>query len=396
LPFPGRTGAWNAITDVPGVAVGFCTLTDPARNMRFGVTAIVPRRDQGAPRPVCITDTRSVGAVHAGATRRMIDRHADHLSGNLAWAMPVVAETHDGVLNDINAMFAEPRHATGAPDAAKSGPVAEGAVGGGNGMISCEFKAGTGASLRVVRIGGADHAAGALVRANHGLRPWPNILGQPVGKLMPEGILPDVSGPTDHPVSLKPCPATVDELARVHTRAHIAKVHAMSDAGGGDAGVFTPFGRGRHEIAQRAAGGATVAIGAILRGKVENACALTCPPGHHALPDPGMGFCLPASIPVAVQHARAVHGPARVAVEDWDVHHGGGTQARFHEGPQTLTMSLHQDNLFPPDSGGPEERGSGAGEGHDPNIPPPAAAAGPIWMPSAALCCPRWTASAPT
>jgi len=181
----------------------------------------------------------------------------------------------------------------------------------------------------------------------------------------------DVSGMTDHLVSLKPRYATDDELARVHTRAHIEKIHAMSDAGGGDASVFTPFGQGSYEIAQLAAGGAIVAIEAVLSGKVDNAYALTRPPGHHALPDLGMGFCLFANIPVAIQHARAVHGLGRVAVVDWDVHHGNGTQACFYEDPETLTISIHQDNLFPADSGGLEERGAAAGLGYNLNIPLP-------------------------
>lgn len=181
----------------------------------------------------------------------------------------------------------------------------------------------------------------------------------------------DASGMTEHLVSLKPRPATEDELARVHTRDHIAKIRTMSDAGGGDASVFTPFGQGSFEIAQLAAGGAIVAIEAVLSGQVDNAYALTRPPGHHALPDLGMGFCLFANIPVAIQHARAMHGLGRVAVVDWDVHHGNGTQACFYEDPETLTISIHQDNLFPADSGSLDERGAGAGFGHNINVPLP-------------------------
>jgi acetoin utilization deacetylase AcuC-like enzyme len=176
---------------------------------------------------------------------------------------------------------------------------------------------------------------------------------------------------TDHLVHLKPRYASEDELARVHTRDHIDKIHRMSDAGGGDASIMTPFGQNSFEIAQMAAGGAIVALEAVLQGRVDNAYALIRPPGHHALPDLGMGFCLFANIPVAIQHARAVHGLGRVAVIDWDVHHGNGTQACFYDDPNTLTISLHQDNLFPPDSGKLEERGSGAGFGHNINLPLP-------------------------
>ena len=215
LPFPGTTGPLNAITDVPGVRVGFTTLTDPARGMRTGVTAIIPR-EGNLPQPVwagtyslngngemtgthwitdagyflgpvLITNTHGVGAAHHGATHWMMDTYADHFRNDHAWAMPVVAETYDGVLNDITAMFVTPDHAIAALDAARGGPVAEGSVGGGNGMISYEFKGGTGTSSRRVEIGGAAYTIGALVQANHGVRPWLNILGRPVGQLMPEG-----------------------------------------------------------------------------------------------------------------------------------------------------------------------------------------------------------------
>lgn len=217
LPFPGTPGPLNAITDVPGVEVGFCTLTDPARGMRTGVTAILPRpgtlpkpvwaghyalngngemtgthwiNDAGYfLGPVLITNTHGVGAAHLGATRWMIDHYADYFRDNHAWAMPVVAETYDGVLNDINAMHVQPEHAIAALNARAAGPVAEGSTGGGNGMICYEFKGGTGTASRRVQIGGEDYTIAALVQANHGIRPWLTILGRPVGRLLPEGAL---------------------------------------------------------------------------------------------------------------------------------------------------------------------------------------------------------------
>jgi L-aminopeptidase/D-esterase-like protein len=215
LPFPGITGPLNAITDVPGVEVGFCTLTDPARSMRTGVTAILPRpgttpqpvwagqyslngngemtgshwiNDAGYfLGPVLITNTHGVGAAHLGATRWMIAHYADYFRDEHAWAMPVVAETYDGVLNDINALHVTPDHAIAALNARASGPVAEGSTGGGNGMIAYEFKGGTGTSSRRVPIGGKEYTVAALVQANHGIRPWLTILGRPIGRLMPEG-----------------------------------------------------------------------------------------------------------------------------------------------------------------------------------------------------------------
>jgi D-aminopeptidase len=217
LPFSGTPGPFNTITDVPGVAVGFCTLTDPARGMRTGVTAILPRPG-AVPKPVwagqyalngngemtgthwindagyflgpiCITNTHGVGAAHTGATRWMIDTYSDYFQNHHAWAMPVVAETYDGVLNDITAMHVKPDHALAALNAATTGPVAEGSTGGGNGMICYEFKGGTGTSSRLVEIDGQGYTVAALVQANHGIRPWLNILGRPVGQLMPEDTL---------------------------------------------------------------------------------------------------------------------------------------------------------------------------------------------------------------
>ena len=103
--------------------------------------------------------------------------------------MPVVAETYDGVLNDINALHVTPDHAIAALNACASGPVAEGSTGGCNGMIAYEFKGGTGTSSRRVPIGGQEYTVAALVQTNHGIRPWLTILGRPIGRLMPEGAL---------------------------------------------------------------------------------------------------------------------------------------------------------------------------------------------------------------
>lgn len=217
LPFPGRPGRWNAITDVAGVSVGFATLTDPARRMRTGVTAIRPRADDaGRPvpvmagfcalngngemtgthwidhagyfaGPVCITNTHSVGAVHHGTVRWMMQHYAEWFGNAHAWAMPVVAETYDGVLNDITALHVTPEDAMAAIGAARSGPVAEGATGGGNGMIAYEFKGGTGTASRLVTLGQREFTLGVLVQANHGRRDWFTVLGRPVGQMMPEG-----------------------------------------------------------------------------------------------------------------------------------------------------------------------------------------------------------------
>ncbi|MCB1379978.1 MAG: class II histone deacetylase [Alphaproteobacteria bacterium] len=181
----------------------------------------------------------------------------------------------------------------------------------------------------------------------------------------------EVSGLLDHLVSIKPRYATEDELARFHTREHIARIKEMSAGFGGDASTLTPFGTGSFEIAQLAAGGTMAAFDAVIEGKVRNAYALVRPPGHHAIAGVGMGFCLFGNAVVAIMHARAAHKLGRIATVDWDVHHGNGTQAAFYDDPATLTISLHQDNLFPPDSGGLTENGAGRGEGYNLNIPLP-------------------------
>ena len=181
----------------------------------------------------------------------------------------------------------------------------------------------------------------------------------------------EVSGLLDHLLPIKPRYATEDELARVHTREHIARIKAMSAESGGDASTLTPFGTGSFEIAQLSAGGTMAAFDAVIEGKVSNAYALVRPPGHHATADVGMGFCLFGNVAIAIAHARTTHKVGRIATVDWDVHHGNGTQSIFYQDPSTLTISLHQDNLFPPDSGGVAENGEGAGKGYNLNVPLP-------------------------
>jgi len=181
----------------------------------------------------------------------------------------------------------------------------------------------------------------------------------------------EVSGLLDHLIPLKPRYATEAEIGRFHTPDYIARIKEMSAGSGGDTGALTPFGTGSFEIAQLAAGGAMVAFDAVITGKVKNAYALIRPPGHHAIAKLGMGFCLFGNAVIAIMHARAVHGIGRVATVDWDVHHGNGTQSAFYSDPSTLTISLHQDNLFPAKSGGLAETGEGAGKGYNINIPLP-------------------------
>ncbi|QDL93349.1 class II histone deacetylase [Paroceanicella profunda] len=181
----------------------------------------------------------------------------------------------------------------------------------------------------------------------------------------------EVSGLLGQLTALPATPVTQEDILRVHTPAYVAKLRALSEAEGGDAGGLTPFGTGSFEIARLAAGGTCRVLEAVLRGEVANGYALTRPPGHHAERDIGMGFCLLGNIPIAILKARAEHGLGRVAVVDWDVHHGNGTEQAFWEDGETLTISLHQDRLFPLTTGGTGSRGAGAGLGANINIPLP-------------------------
>ena len=227
LPVPGTPGPLNAITDIAGLGVGFTTIVSPPGanpQIRTGVTAIVPHLNEDAPLctwagfhalngngemtgvhwvedaglirgPILITNTHSVGMVHHAAVRWMMTRYAKGLAGHHFWAMPVVAETYDGVLNDINGLHVTEAHALAALDAAKPGPVAEGNVGGGTGMIAYEWKGGSGTASRQVEAGGRDGIVAALVQANHGRGEWLTVLGVPVGReLKPEPVYAKETG----------------------------------------------------------------------------------------------------------------------------------------------------------------------------------------------------------
>jgi len=218
LPFEGETGELNAITDVPGVLVGNKTLISGSLPMiqgkgpiRTGITSILPRGFIKEPQPIwsgmyalngngemtgshwikdggyfigpiCITNTNSVGITHHASIKWIINQYKEYWSKNHLWAMPVVAETYDGVLNDINGQHVTELDVTEAINRAKSEEVQEGNCGGGTGMISYEFKGGTGTSSRMINIEGEKFTIATLVQANHGIRPWLNILGVPVGK----------------------------------------------------------------------------------------------------------------------------------------------------------------------------------------------------------------------
>ena len=204
IPFEGSPGSLNAITDVAGVEVGMTTLI-AGENVRTGVTAILPRGksssdpafagwfslngngemtgtawiDEGGflEGPVFITNTHSVGTVRDASIEWSARR------GKLfqPWALPVVAETYDGGLNDINGFHVKPAHVFAALDSASSGSVAEGNVGGGTGMVCYGFKCGTGTASRILGAAAGGYTVGVLVQANHGGRNQLRVAGAPVG-----------------------------------------------------------------------------------------------------------------------------------------------------------------------------------------------------------------------
>ena len=168
-------------------------------------------------------------------------------------------------------------------------------------------------------------------------------------------------------------PAALEDVLRVHTSRYIDEFRRVSEAGGGDLGISAPFGKGGFEIALVSAGLAIAAIDDVIKGVVQNAYALCRPAGHHCLPDQPIGFCLLANIPIAIEAARARHGIGRVAVVDWDVHHGNGTQSIYYDRSDVLTLSLHQETTgIPAGFGDADQRGQGAGLGFNLNVPLPA------------------------
>tara|TARA_B110000261_G_C13055313_1_gene345894 strand:+ start:210 stop:1385 length:1176 start_codon:yes stop_codon:yes gene_type:complete len=181
----------------------------------------------------------------------------------------------------------------------------------------------------------------------------------------------EVSGLLSQLRAIEARAATEQEILRFHTQEHLDRVKQLSANEGGDAGFFSPIGRGSYEIAALSAGGVISAVDAVIEQKVNNAYALVRPPGHHALADTAMGFCSFGNAVIAGLHAMEVHGLERIAYVDWDVHHGNGTQSGFWEDPRALTISIHQDRCFPLDSGSLSEIGAGAGEGFNMNIPLP-------------------------
>jgi L-aminopeptidase/D-esterase-like protein len=297
IPFEGNPGQLNAITDVKGVTVGYTTLitgdgklqvgTGPVRT---GVTAILPRGKRSQDPvfagwfalngngemtgttwieesgflegPILITNTHSVGVVRDA----VIAWQVKHNLLFQPWALPVVAETWDGYLNDSNGFHVKERHVEDALENAQSGPIAEGNVGGGTGMICYEFKGGTGTASRLLPENLGGYTVGVLVQANHGARRQLQIAGVPVGQEIPEdtpSMLEKHSTPQEERGSIiivvaTDAPLLPHQLKRIARRAALGVARTGSAAGNSSGDIFVAFSTANPGAAKAAGGTATV------------------------------------------------------------------------------------------------------------------------------------------
>ena len=191
----------------------------------------------------------------------------------------------------------------------------------------------------------------------------------PEGKRRVRNLLA-VSGLLDQLAEIKPQEAPLAALQQVHDDEYIESIAQQSAAGGGNAGSDVPFGQGSYEIAMLSAGGAMTAVDAVLKNQVKNAYALLRPPGHHAERNIGKGFCIFNNGAVAIRHAQNAYGLKKIALIDWDVHHGNGSQAIFYEDDDVLTISIHQDRCYPLEGGTIQERGKNGQSNMNLPLPP--------------------------
>jgi L-aminopeptidase/D-esterase-like protein len=276
IPFDGTPGKLNAITDVAGVEVGYTTLIEGEGKLevgkgpvRTGVTAILPRghaslndpvyagyfslngngemtgiawlEESGfLEGPVMITNTHSVGVVRDATIDWRIKHGAADNTGYW-WSLPVVAETWDGFLNDINGFHVKPEHVAHALDTATGGPVAEGSVGGGTGMVCYEFKGGNGTASRVVRTKDSSYTVAAFVQANFGRRPQLTIAGVPVGNAIPENAVYSQEAGSMIGVIATDAPLLPNQLKRLARRVSLGVARTGSVSGNGSGDLFLAF-----------------------------------------------------------------------------------------------------------------------------------------------------------
>ena len=183
--------------------------------------------------------------------------------------------------------------------------------------------------------------------------------------------LMDLHGVTDVAERVAAYEADDAALTSYHAQAYVDRVGALGTTGG-DTGDGAPIGPGGDRVARLAAGGVMAAVDGVMTGRLRAAYALVRPPGHHALSDRGMGFCVFNNVAVAARHAQRAYGAGKILILDWDVHHGNGTQDAFFGDPTVLFVSVHQDDLYPVGSGAVDQVGTGLGEGLTVNVPLPA------------------------
>jgi acetoin utilization deacetylase AcuC-like enzyme len=175
-------------------------------------------------------------------------------------------------------------------------------------------------------------------------------------------------GVLEKTLSIAPRQAKIAEIEYVHSAHYIARVKSFCEKGGGYLDPDTYVLPSSFEIALLAVGGVLAATDAVIEGKVRNALALVRPPGHHALRDRGMGFCIFNNIAIAAKYAQKKYGLKKVLIIDWDVHHGNGTQEVFYSDPSVLFASFHQYPHYP-GTGDSDETGEGDGKGFTLNFP---------------------------
>ena len=190
----------------------------------------------------------------------------------------------------------------------------------------------------------------------------PERLTAIVERLEQKGLLKDL-------VRLKPAPASLEWITTVHTPEYVERVRKSCQAGTGYVdSPDAPASRGSYEAALNAVGGVQAAIDAVMEGRVRNAFCAVRPPGHHALKDKAMGFCLFNNVAIAARYIQKKHKLGKVLIVDWDVHHGNGTQAMFYDDPTVFYFSVHQSPFYP-GTGSAEEKGTGKGLGFTRNVP---------------------------
>lgn len=212
--------------------------------------------------------------------------------------------------------------------------------------------------------------AAGVVPAGGFVEPGLFHIENPAAKRRIHGLL-EVSGLLEQLSLIRPREATEEEILRIHGDKYIHNLKKMSDQGYGDAGEKAVVGPSSWPIACLAAGGCIVASDAIINGTIRNAYALVRPAGHHAERDRGRGFCLLSNGTITVEHLRTRHNLKRIAIVDWDAHHGNGAQQIYYTDPNVLTVSIHEESNYPIEGGTIDKNGEGDGLGTNINIPLP-------------------------